>query len=116
MALAAPAGPPLAVLLATILTKVLNLQDKGVAVVGQLPAGLPVPGLPPLGGYAALLLPAAGVLLVGYTDNVLTGRAFAIRGGYSTNAWRRRSQPCRELLQWMSRVMPMYWHAAAAQT
>jgi sulfate permease, SulP family len=26
------------------------------------------------------------VLLVGYTDNVLTGRAFAIRGGYSTDA------------------------------
>jgi sulfate permease, SulP family len=73
-------------LLATILTKVFNLQDKGVAVVGQLPAGLPVPGLPPLGDYAALLLPAAGVLLVGYTDNVLTGRAFAIRGGYSTDA------------------------------
>jgi len=35
-------------LLATILTKVFNLQDKGVAVVGQLPAGLPVPGLPRL--------------------------------------------------------------------
>lgn len=79
-------GPLLAVLAATILTEVLNLQDKGVAVVGQLPAGLPVPGLPPLGDYAALLLPAAGVLLVGYTDNVLTGRAFAIRGGYSTDA------------------------------
>jgi hypothetical protein len=40
-------------LLATILTKVFNLQDKGVAVVGQLPAGLPVPTLPPLGDYAA---------------------------------------------------------------
>ena len=79
-------GPLLAVLLATILTEVLHLQDKGVAVVGQLPAGLPVPGLPPLGEYATLLLPAAGVLLVGYTDNVLTGRAFAIRGGYSTDA------------------------------
>ena len=26
------------------------------------------------------------MLLVGYTDNVLTGRAFAIRGGYSTDA------------------------------
>jgi len=47
------APPLLAVLLATILTKVFNLQDKGVAVVGQLPAGLPVPTLPPLGDYAA---------------------------------------------------------------
>ena len=52
-------------LLATALTTAFDLQDKGVAVVGQLPAGLPQPGLPPLGDYAALLLPAAGVLLVG---------------------------------------------------
>lgn len=38
-------------------------------------------------GYKrAWLLPALGVLLVGYTDNVLTGRAFAIRGGYEVDA------------------------------
>ena len=68
------------------MTVAFNLEDKGVVVVGQLPASLPVPGLPPPGEYAALLLPAAGVLLVGYTDNVLTGRAFAVRGGYRTDA------------------------------
>ena len=76
-------GPLLAVLLATALTAVLDLEAKGVRVVGELPAGLPAPGLPPLGDYLALLLPAAGVLLVGYTDNVLTARAFAVRGGYA---------------------------------
>lgn len=42
--------------------------------------------MPPLGDYPTLLLPALGVLLVGYTDNVLTGRAFAIRGGYEVDA------------------------------
>ena len=76
-------GPLLAVLLATTLTAVLDLEAKGVRVVGELPAGLPTPGLPPLGDYLTLLLPAAGVLLVGYTDNVLTARAFAVRGGYA---------------------------------
>ena len=79
-------GPLLAVLLATTLTAVLDLGAKGVQVVGELPSGLPTPGLPPLGDYLTLLLPAAGVLLVAYTDNVLTGRAFAVRGGYAIDA------------------------------
>jgi high affinity sulfate transporter 1 len=79
-------GPLLAVLLATLLTAVMDLEAKGVAVVGSLPAGLPAPKLPPLGDYASLLLPAAGVLLVGFTANVLTGRAFAARRGYPLDA------------------------------
>jgi SulP family sulfate permease len=74
------------VLLATALTAVLDLEAKGVRVVGKLPAGLPTPGLPPLGDYLTLLLPAAGVFLVAYTDNILTARAFAVRGGYPIDA------------------------------
>ena len=33
-----------------------------------------------------LLLPALGIAFVGYTDNVLTGRAFALRQGQSVDA------------------------------
>src|SRR5690349_258771 len=68
-------------------------SDEGVQPAGQgrrcrrsaprRPAGA---HLAAAGRLRRLLLPAAGVLLVGYTDNVLTGRAFAIRGGYSTDA------------------------------
>lgn len=79
-------GPLLAVVLATTLTAILDLQAKGVRVVGEVPAGLPRLTLPPLGDFTTLMLPAAGVLLVGYTDNVLTARAFAKRGGYSVDA------------------------------
>ena len=79
-------GPLLAVLLATALTAVFDLEARGVRVVGKLPAGLPTPGLPPLGDYLTLLLPAAGVFLVAYTDNILTARAFAVRGGYPIDA------------------------------
>ena len=79
-------GPLLAVLLATTLTAVFDLEAKGVRVVGELPSGLPTLDLPPLGDYLTLLLPAAGVLLVAYTDNVLTARAFAVRGGYPIDA------------------------------
>ena len=60
---------------------VLHLQDHGVTVIGEIPAGLPVPGLPHVSaqGVRDLLTPALGVALVGYTDNILTGRAFAAR-------------------------------------
>ncbi|HET9656080.1 MAG TPA: SulP family inorganic anion transporter, partial [Kineosporiaceae bacterium] len=57
-------------------------------VVGAVPAGVPLPALPALGGseLGALLLPALGVGVVGYTDNVLTGRAFATRNRYQVDA------------------------------
>ncbi len=51
-----------------------------------MPAGLPTPSLPALDSVTALLLPAVGVFLVGYTDNVLTARAFAARGGYEIDS------------------------------
>ena len=79
-------GPLLAVVLATVLTTVFSLSDAGVKVVGHLPNGLPTFSLPAQNAYGDLLLPAVGVLLVAYTDNVLTGRAFAARGGYSIDA------------------------------
>jgi high affinity sulfate transporter 1 len=72
-------GPLLAVLLATVAVAVLGLERRGIRVIGAVPAGLPVPALVPLRDLRELLLPAAGVLIVGYTDNMLTGRAFAAR-------------------------------------
>jgi MFS superfamily sulfate permease-like transporter len=52
-----------------------------------VPGGLPLPAVPGLAGadLAALLLPALAVTMVGYTDNVLTGRAFATRNGYTVD-------------------------------
>lgn len=79
-------GPLLAVLLATAVVAVFDLEAHGIAVIGPVPAGLPRPSLPLLGDFSKLLLPAVGVLLVGYTDNVLTARAFAARGGYEVDA------------------------------
>ncbi|MFI7132316.1 SulP family inorganic anion transporter [Nonomuraea sp. NPDC050153] len=72
---AAPA-PLLAVLLATLSVTVFHLEARGIKVVGEIPAGLPSPALPPLEN---LLLPAVGVFLVGYSDNMLTARSFAAR-------------------------------------
>ncbi|RAG87300.1 sodium-independent anion transporter [Streptacidiphilus pinicola] len=73
-------GPLLAVVLGTAVSAAFSLKDHGIAVIGDIPAGLPRPKLPQLGEFHQLALPAMGILLVGYTDFILTGRAFAKRG------------------------------------
>jgi SulP family sulfate permease len=80
--------PLVAVLLATAAVALWDLRNDGVRVVGEIPRGLPVPGVPDVGlaELGALLLPALGVSIVGYTDNVLTGRAFAARNRYDVDA------------------------------
>ncbi len=74
-------NPLLAVLLATVVTAVFHLDRVGVATVGAIPRALPVPGLVGVRvqDVLALALPAVGVAVVGYSDNVLTARAFAFR-------------------------------------
>jgi sulfate permease, SulP family len=79
-------APLLAVLLATAAVMMFGLDRYGIDVVGSVPAGLPRPVLPNFADIRDLLLPAVGILLVGYTDNILTGRAFAARGGYEVDA------------------------------
>jgi high affinity sulfate transporter 1 len=85
-----PGAPVLlvAVLLATAAVALLGLQERGIRVVGDVPSGLPLPQVPQLtaADLASLLLPALGVAMVGYTDNVLTARAFAARNGYEVDA------------------------------
>ncbi|WP_330309197.1 MULTISPECIES: sulfate permease [unclassified Streptomyces] len=73
-------GPLLAVVLGTAVVAAFGLEDHGIAVIGAVPSGLPTPGLPAPGDLPQLVLPALGVLLVGYTDVILTARAFAVRG------------------------------------
>src|SRR5215469_6973565 len=75
-------GPLLAVLLATAIVTVFSLSRYGVAIVGPIPAGFPAPHLPTLhpAELRRLLLPAFSVLIVGFSDDVLTGRSFARRG------------------------------------
>jgi high affinity sulfate transporter 1 len=71
--------PLLVVALATVAVVAFDLQRRGIDVVGEVPRGLPAPALPDLDDLQHLLLPAVGVLVVGYTDTVLTARAFAAR-------------------------------------
>ncbi len=77
-------GPLLGMLLATLVVGLLGLQHQGVAVVGPIPSGLPRLELPVISGPAnlACFTAALGIAIVGYSDNVLTARAFATRNRY----------------------------------
>ncbi|MCX4706116.1 SulP family inorganic anion transporter [Streptomyces sp. NBC_01373] len=80
-------GPLLAVVLGTTAVAVFELDDgHGIKVIGDVPAGLPGLALPDLTDLPHLLLPALGVLLVGYTDFILTARAFADRDANALDA------------------------------
>ncbi|WP_420121193.1 SulP family inorganic anion transporter [Nakamurella sp.] len=81
-------GPLIMVFAAAVVVAAFSLGDDGIEVVGAVPVGLPVPALPDLApaDVALLLLPAIGTTLVGYTDNVLTARAFAIKQGLAIDA------------------------------
>ena len=69
------------------------LFDVDVSTVGDIDAALPTPGLPDVGlsDVVDLLGPAAGLLLIAYTDNILTARSIATKQGYSID-------PNRELV------------------
>ncbi len=77
-------GALLGVVFATVASVLLGLDADGLALVGEVPQGLPSFGLPDvsLSDVVELLPIAAGIALVGYSDNVLTGRAIGTRKGY----------------------------------
>jgi len=80
--------PLLVILAAAGAVALMDLGENGLELVGEVPAGLPVPSLPSVGWaeIGALLLPALGVTMVAFTDNALTGRAFASRGRYKVDS------------------------------
>ncbi|MEP0948369.1 solute carrier family 26 protein [Leptolyngbya subtilissima DQ-A4] len=81
-------GPLLAVLLATGMVVLLGLEQQGVKVVGEIPAGLPRFVVPLTSRQEAqqILTAAVGIAIVGYSDNVLTARALATRNHQSIDA------------------------------
>ena len=81
-------GPLMAVIGATALVAMLELGTHGVALVGRIPSGLPPVGIPTVfpADLALLAASALGIALVGYTDDILTARAFAVRHGYQIDA------------------------------
>ena len=92
-ALIAKMGPMLAVVLSTLAVALASLDRAGIAIVGEIPAGLPMPSIPSIDlTLVKELWPAALLIsLIGFVESVSVGHTLAAK---------RREQitPNRELL------------------
>lgn len=81
-------GPLIVVVLGILATVVFDLAVKGVAVVGEVPPGLPTLTIPSVSVQDVFsLLPAALALtILIYADEILTARVFAARHGQKIDA------------------------------
>jgi SulP family sulfate permease len=85
---AAPSGPGALVLVATgvLASYLLDLGDHGVALVGDVPRGLPMPELPDVGlvgdHLATVVIAAIALVLIGFSQTAGDARAFAARHDY----------------------------------
>ncbi len=84
----APAVPGALVLVAggLVASSLFDFDAHGVALVGDVPSGLPAPELPDLGlvgdHYATVAIAAVALLLIGFSQTAGDARAFAARHRY----------------------------------
>jgi sulfate permease, SulP family len=76
------------VALATVATWGLALHDRGVAIVGVVPSGLPAPSLPTMdaGVLSALLTTALAISFVGFMESFAVAKSIATREKYKIDA------------------------------
>jgi SulP family sulfate permease len=62
----------------------LDLATRGVAVVGQVPKGLPTPSIPavPLTRLVDVAIAGAAIAVIGLAEGLSAGRLYATKGGY----------------------------------
>lgn len=74
--------------LSIVLVKSLGLDQQGVSVLGDVPGSLPSIVLPSFHAsvFNDLFGAAAGIMLVSFTNRLLTAKSFARRNGYEVNA------------------------------
>ncbi len=81
-------GPLVVLALGTALSMILDLQSRGVAVLGRISATLPSFALPdaPIGRFNDLVLSAVGILVVGFGSGIVTARSFGAKNRYRVDA------------------------------
>src|SRR5882724_8172382 len=81
-------GTLIVCVVALAVSRAFRLEDRGVAVVGSFPAGLPRFAFPGVDWRDIHnVLPAViGIALLTYTEGILLARAFAAKNGYEVNA------------------------------
>ena len=86
-------GSLIAVVLGVLVSRLLDLEDRGVAVVGEISSSLPDVGLPGVGWSEVnrLLAGALGVAILAYAESIAAARTFAAKHAYEVD-------PNRELV------------------
>lgn len=102
-------GPLIAVATAAAVAALFVRWGWSVPLVGPVPQGLPAPALPgvPDVGAELFILGAAGVALVGFTDTVLTGRAFRERDEHLDSATELRAMSTANVVTGFFQGMPV---------
>jgi sulfate permease, SulP family len=77
-------GALIALVVGIVLSTLLDLPEKGVAVVGEVATGIPLPGLPTigLGDVVFLLTGAFGIVFLALAESIGAARSFAVRHRY----------------------------------
>jgi high affinity sulfate transporter 1 len=77
-------GPVVVLLLSVVLSAVFNFEGLGIAVVGDIPTGLPSLHWPQFAGLPleTLALSSAAIFLVSFGSGIITARTFGAIGGY----------------------------------
>lgn len=85
-------GPVAVIVLATVLSALLDFQGHGIKVVGDIPTGLPAFSLPALSNLVQnvplveLIQGAAAIWLVSFGAGTVTARSFGALGGFKVDA------------------------------
>ncbi|MBP7003689.1 SulP family inorganic anion transporter [Amaricoccus sp.] len=76
-------GPVIAIVGAAALSALLDFRGMGVAVIGDVEAGLPPLGLPAVSGlpWGRVLVDAGAIFLVSFGAGIVTARSFGVRTG-----------------------------------
>ncbi|MBD9374539.1 SulP family inorganic anion transporter [Rhizobium sp. ARZ01] len=81
-------GPVVVVVLAVVLSALFDFRSHGIAVVGDIPSGLPSFSLPLIAGLPvdSLVLGSAAIFLVSFGSGVVAARSFGARTGEPVDA------------------------------
>jgi MFS superfamily sulfate permease-like transporter len=74
--------------LAIVVSALLDFESLGIHIVGEIPAGLPDFGMPgiTLDQLASLIPGALAIMLVAYSESIATARAYASKFNYKVDA------------------------------
>lgn len=81
-------GPLVVVVLGVVASELFHLGERGVALVGAIPAGLPRPMVPDVGidDLEPLVFGAVGLALISFNSAMVTGRGFATKNRYEMDS------------------------------